>query len=161
MDQQKVDVRQFQIGQTLFKHFGKGVGHQVTLAHLRADKYILALHPRLTQSFAIFFFIGVKSGGVEMAVSHMQRRIDGPNTDIVMTSQRAEPDLRNAGAMGFTHLHYYLPGTAFFGWVGGGARRMPCHRGAANRGSRAWTPRRGSRRVTLEIYSRTASATTL
>src|SRR5262245_16378628 len=58
-----------------------------------------------------------------MAVSHLQRRIYGPNTDIVFQSHGPETDLRNAGAMGFNDLHYYLPGTALFWMVGGGPRK--------------------------------------
>src|SRR5262245_42888873 len=79
-----------------------------------------------------------------MAVSHLQRRIHGPHAHIVLQCHGAEADLRNAGAMGFNHLHYYLPGRAFFGWVGGGPRRMPCRCGAANRGSVPLTTRGGA-----------------
>src|SRR5262245_32210130 len=96
-----------------------------------------------------------------MAISHLQRRIYGPHADIVLQGHGAETDLRNAGAMGFNHLHYYLRGTTFFGWVGGGQRRMPCRCGAANRGSVPLTPREVVRRKISQMCARAASATTL
>ena len=75
MDQQKIDVRQLEIGEALVEHLGKGVRHQIVLPHLGADEDVLALDAGLAQPLAVLVLVAVERRGVEVAIADLQRRL--------------------------------------------------------------------------------------
>ena len=90
VDQQKVDVWQLQIGQALLQHLGERIGHQVALAYLRADEYVLAPEARLAQALAVLRLVAIEGGGVEVTVPNLQSRFDRLYADIVFQCHGAE-----------------------------------------------------------------------
>ena len=111
MDQQEIDVRKLEVGETLLKHLCKCIGHQIALPDLGADEDVLTLCPRLAQALAVFHFVAVERRGVEMAIAGLQGRFDRLDTDVFFQGHSAKSNGRNAGAMSFNHLHHNLLAT--------------------------------------------------
>src|SRR5262249_30290689 len=78
------------------------------LPHLCADDPVLPLPTRFAKPLAVLFFVGVERRSIEVAVTDLQRRIDRLYAYIVFQCHGAQTDLRNAGTMGFNHLHHSL-----------------------------------------------------
>src|SRR5262249_29950266 len=134
MDQQEIDVRQFQVRQTLVDHLDEICGPQMLLPHLGADEYPFAFDSRLAQPLAVFFFVSIEGRGVEVVIADLQRRLDCLYADVVLQGHSAKTDDRDTSTMGFDDFHYFLLGTALDG-VTAGPGRMPGRHGAANRSS--------------------------
>ena len=89
MDQQQIDIRQFEFDQALVDDFDEIVRHQVFLAHLGADQHLLALDAGVAQALAVLHLVAVEGGGVEMAVAELQRGLHRLHADVPLQGHGA------------------------------------------------------------------------
>src|SRR5262249_54527072 len=59
----------------------------------------------LMQPLAHPLLVAVALGGVEVAIAEPQRRLDGVDAGLLLQGHGAEPDRRDARAVGLNHIH--------------------------------------------------------
>ena len=98
MHQQQIDIVDAELLQALVDRACEGVGVQVFVRHLGAEKYLVARHAGGAHAFADAALGAVLPGGVEVAIAELERLRD----DLAAIAERrgAEADRRNIGGTG-------------------------------------------------------------
>ena len=81
------------------------IGRQIFVPDLGGDVQILARDAGSGDGGADGFLIGVHFRGVDVAIAETERAFDRRAADIALHAKRAEPEPRQADALGFERFH--------------------------------------------------------
>src|SRR6185503_9703601 len=105
MDEEKIDLIELEVRQTVARRTLEILRPQIARPDLGRDEHLAARHAGGPQAIANVALVAIHRSGVDVAIAKLEGLLDHSRAGFPAQVPGAEPDQRNAGAVGFNGLH--------------------------------------------------------